>query len=74
MGAYRTLQHGAMASQGILHRIGMPLNERRRPFDIGEEKSDGSAGKGIHDERYEPFAIGLDREFGAPTHSRVRGP
>ncbi len=49
IGAYRALQHGAMASQGILHRIGMPLNERRRPFDIGEEKCDGAAGQGIHD-------------------------
>jgi hypothetical protein len=38
IGAYGALQHRAMASQGVFHRIGMPLNERRRPFDVGEEK------------------------------------
>ena len=37
-----------VARERILHRLRMPLEELGRPFDVGEEESDGTGGKVAH--------------------------
>ena len=56
--------------QRILHRLGMLLEEARRPFDVREEEGDGAAGQGIHGKSSLPLLRARARRACAARRAR----